>query len=110
MKNLRSLGEPASSAHLRRTGRDLVDFRTTFSCHTGPGDIHVINLSRLGLMARTKAVVSKSERLIIRLPVCRDVEAMVLWTEDGSIGNESHTPANADEKEMGGESGKERGG
>src|SRR3546814_3944292 len=70
MKNLRSLGEPASSAHLRRTGRDLVDFRTTFSCHTGPGDIHVINISRLGLMARTKAVVSKGERLIIRLPVC----------------------------------------
>src|SRR3546814_1573048 len=82
MKNLRSLGEPASSAHLRRTGRDLVDFRTTFSCHTGPGDIHVINISRLGLMARTKAVVSKGERLIIRLPVCGDVEAMVRRSEE----------------------------
>src|SRR3546814_7424629 len=82
MKNLRSLGEPASSAHLRRTGRDLVDFRTTFSCHTGPGDIHVINISRLGLMARTKAVVSKGERLIIRLPVCGVVESMVRWRSD----------------------------
>ncbi|HEY9579215.1 MAG TPA: PilZ domain-containing protein [Rhizorhapis sp.] len=97
MKNLRSLGEPASSAHLRRTGRDLVDFRTTFSCHTGPGDIHVINISRLGLMARTKAVVSKGERLIIRLPVCGDVEAMVRWTEDGRIGTEFITPVNEDE-------------
>src|SRR3546814_2263820 len=97
MKNLRSLGEPSSSAHLRRTGRDLVDFRTTFSCHTGPGDIHVINISRLGLMARTKAVVSKGERLIILLPFCCDVEAMVRWTESSSIGPAFITPANVDE-------------
>src|SRR3546814_11646994 len=59
--------------------------------------IHVINISRLGLMARTKAVVSKGERLIIRLPVCGDVEAMVRWTEDGRIGTECITPVNEDE-------------
>src|SRR3546814_942086 len=100
MKNLRSLGEPASSAHLRRTGRDLVDFRTTFSCHTGPGDIHVINISRLGLMARTKAVVSKGERLIIRLPVCGDVEAMVRWTEDGRLSTELLTPVHEVENDQ----------
>jgi hypothetical protein len=92
MKNLRSLSEPASPAHTRRTSRDLVDFRTSFSSHQGQGDLHVVNISRLGLMARTQASVSKSERLIVQLPLCGKVEALVRWVEDGRIGTEFITP------------------
>ena len=92
MKNLRSLSEPASPAHTRRTSRDLVDFRTSFSSHHGQGGLHVVNISRLGLMARTQASVSKSERLIIDLPLCGKVEALVRWVEDGRIGTEFVTP------------------
>lgn len=92
MKNLRSLSEPANPAHVRRSNRDLVDFKTTFSSHSGAGDLHVVNISRLGLMARTQAALSKSERLIIELPLCGKVEAMVRWAEDGRIGTEFVTP------------------
>ncbi|HKR16366.1 PilZ domain-containing protein [Rhizorhapis sp.] len=92
MKNLRSLSEPASPAHARRAGRDLVDFKTSFSSYQGEGDLHVVNISRLGLMARTKAAVSKSERLIVQLPLCGKVEALVRWVEDGRIGTEFVTP------------------
>ena len=92
MKNLRSLSEPANSAHIRRTGRDLVDFKTSFSSHQSAGDLHVVNISRLGLMARTQAPVSKSERLIVQLPLCGKVEALVRWVEDGRIGTEFVTP------------------
>lgn len=92
MKNLRSLSEPASPAHARRTGRDLVDFKTGFSSYHGSGELHVVNISRLGLMARTLAPVSKSERLIIQLPLCGKVEALVRWAEDGRIGTEFVTP------------------
>lgn len=92
MKNLRSLSEPASPAHVRRTNRDLVDFKTTFSSHSGAGDLHIVNISRLGLMARTPSALGKSERLLIQLPLCGTVEAMVRWAEDGRIGTEFLTP------------------
>lgn len=92
MKNLRSLSEPASPAHARRTTRDLVNFKTTFSSHFAEGDLHVVNISRLGLMARTQATLGKSERLIIQLPLCGKIEAMVRWAEDGRIGTEFLTP------------------
>lgn len=92
MKNLRSLSEPASPAHARRTSRDLVDFRTNFSSYQGQGELHIVNISRLGLMARTQAPVSKSERLIIQLPLCGKVEALVRWVEDGRIGTEFISP------------------
>lgn len=92
MKNLRSLNEPANPAHIRRTGRDLVDFKTTFSSHQSAGDLHVVNISRLGLMARTNATVSKSQRLIVQLPFCGKVEALVRWVEDGRVGTEFVTP------------------
>lgn len=92
MKNLRSLSEPASPAHVRRTNRDLVDFKTSFSSHLSAGDLHVVNISRLGLMARTQAALNKSERLIIQLPLCGKVEAMVRWVEDGRIGTEFLAP------------------
>ena len=92
MKNLRSLSEPASPAHTRRTSRDLVDFRTSFSSHQRQGDLHIVNISRLGLMARTTAPVSKSERLVIHFPHCGKIEALVRWVEDGRIGTEFVTP------------------
>lgn len=88
MKNLRSLSDPATSAHARRTSRDLVDFKTTFSFYSGQGDLHIVNISRLGLMGRTRAALGKSQRLVIRLPFCGEVEAMVRWVEDGRIGTE----------------------
>jgi hypothetical protein len=92
MTNLRSLSEPASPAHVRRANRDLVDFRTGFSSHAGSGELHIVNISRLGLMARTNAPVSKGERLIIPLPLCGEIEAMVRWVEDGRVGTEFITP------------------
>lgn len=92
MKNLRSLSEPANPALVRRTGRDLVDFKTSFSTHGGSGDLHIVNISRLGLMARTQAAIARSERLVVRLPICGDVEALVRWAEDGRIGTEFVTP------------------
>ena len=92
MKNLRSLSDPANPSQVRRTGRDLVDFKTSFSSHMSSGDIHIVNISRLGLMARTKEAIQKSERLILRLPHCGRVEALVRWVEDGRIGTEFVTP------------------
>lgn len=79
-------------AELRRAPRELVDFETHATGRGGLRTIRVVNISPLGLMARTDDVVTKGESVIFDLPHVRTVEAIIRWTEDGRIGTEFTTP------------------
>lgn len=80
--------QDAAQGHRRRTGRDLVDYTTSFSSRLGMEPIRVINISRLGLMGRTSAPLAKGDRVIIDLPHVKTIEALVRWAEGGRIGTE----------------------
>lgn len=88
MKNLAKLEHPATAQDLRRTTRDLVDFVTGYSSFFGNGEVRIINISRLGLMARTSGSLRQGDRAIFALPHVRAVESIVRWAEDGRIGVE----------------------
>ena len=54
--------------------------------------VRVINISELGLMCRTDAEITIGERVAIWLPVVKDVQADVRWSEDGRVGVEFYQP------------------
>jgi hypothetical protein len=75
-------------SELRRAKRDLVSFSTQATGRSGTHSIHVVNISPLGLMARTDIAFLAGDSLRIDLPHLRAVEAIVRWVEDGRIGTE----------------------
>lgn len=77
-----------SPAEQRRAARDLVAFGTRASGRSGTYDIHILNISPLGLMGRCPGDIARGDRLLIELPHVRTVEALVRWVEDGRIGTE----------------------
>lgn len=88
MKDLDKLERPLDVKDLRRSPRDLVDFVTGFTTSAGSGEIRIINISRLGLMGRTTAMLKMGDRILLTLPHVRMMEAVVRWAEDGRIGTE----------------------
>jgi hypothetical protein len=80
---------------LRRAPRVLVDFETRATGRAGIREVRVVNISPLGLMARTDENILMGERVIFELPHIRTIEAVVRWVEDGRIGTEFVTPVNA---------------
>ncbi|PZU57517.1 MAG: pilus assembly protein PilZ [Sphingobium sp.] len=79
-------------AEQRRATRELVDFDTRTTSHEGFSEVRVVNISPLGLMARTDADMSRGDRLIFELPHVRTVHAIVRWVEHGRIGTEFLRP------------------
>lgn len=76
----------------RRSPRVLVDIVSHLRARGQTHDIRVINISPLGLMCRTEADVRVGERILIWLPVIRNVRAEVRWAEDGRVGVEFQEP------------------
>lgn len=76
----------------RRSARDLVDYSTTVQTLIGVTPLRVINLSPLGLMGRSKALVAKGERLRIALPHVGAIDAEVRWSGEDRIGVEFTLP------------------
>lgn len=77
----------------RALARDEVHYRTR---GLGPDSRHIslliVNLSAMGLMARTDAVYAVGERLRVTLPVVGVVVAQIRWTLGGRMGCELDRP------------------
>lgn len=77
----------------RRAARDAVSFRTRLRrVPTGAIDIHMVDLSPLGFMARTSAALATDETVEIELPALGHCRARVVWSLGGRIGGEFSTP------------------
>ncbi len=87
-------------AEARRAPRDLVDFGTSATTRTGTYDVRIVNISPLGLMARSSGRITKGEKLLFALPHIRTIEAEVRWAEEGRIGIEFAQPIPADHYAM----------
>jgi hypothetical protein len=94
-KPLKAL-KAAAPATLRRAERDLVDFGTRAASRSGMHDVHIVNVSRLGLMGRVASAVAAGDKLLFELPHVRRIEAVVRWVEDGRIGVEFARPIEPD--------------
>ncbi|CAN5163986.1 hypothetical protein BH10PSE12_BH10PSE12_24770 [soil metagenome] len=91
----RPLLRPAANlADLRKATRELVDFETQGTINGAPYAVRVVNISPLGLMARTDEDIRKGDRLIVELPHLSSITAIVRWVEDGRIGTEFVRPIN----------------
>lgn len=86
------LHKQPSAADLRRATRELVDFETRGTINGVLYAIRIVNISPLGLMARTDDDIRKGDRLIVEMPQIRSVTAIVRWVEDGRIGTEFVPP------------------
>ena len=80
------------SINQRRTPRVLVEMVSHISARGRTHGVRVINISELGLMCRTDAEITIGERVAIWLPVVKDVQADVRWSEDGRVGVEFCQP------------------
>ena len=82
-----SAGANLSVTDLRRAARHPVDF-PVIAEHRRLGDIelHVANLSAHGFMVDDAESLQRGDRIIIRLPVVRRIEAYVIWTRDERAG------------------------
>lgn len=76
----------------RRARRDLVDMVSHATARGRTHEVHIINISALGLMCRTDADLLKGERISLWLPVVNDYAAEVRWVEEGRIGVEFIEP------------------
>ncbi|MET0372451.1 MAG: PilZ domain-containing protein [Sphingobium sp.] len=76
----------------RRAARDLVDMVSHVTLAGRTQGVRIINISSLGLMCRSDAVLPVGERLTIWLPVVKDLTADVRWVADGRLGMEFLTP------------------
>jgi PilZ domain len=72
----------------RRAPRVLVDMVSHVTARGRTHGIRIINISPLGLMCRTDAELLLGKRVSVWLPVVKDVQAEVRWTEDGRVGVE----------------------
>ena len=73
----------------RASARDEVHYRArAFGPDAQPLSLLIVNLSALGLMARTDAGYAVGERLHVMLPVIGVVIAEIRWSLGGRIGCE----------------------
>jgi len=80
-------GAQLSITEMRRAARHPVDY-PVIAEHRRLGDIHlrIVNISAHGFMSQGDMVLSRGERLIIRLPVIGRIEAHVIWAAEGRVG------------------------
>jgi hypothetical protein len=77
----------------RLVTRDEVHFRARgFGADAQPLTLLIVNISALGLMARTEAAVETGARIRITLPVVGVVVAEVRWSLGGRIGCQLDQP------------------
>ena len=82
-----SAGANLSVTDLRRAARHPVDFPVIVEHYThGDVNLHVCNLSAHGFMVDDAEMLSRGDRVIIRLPVVGRIEAYVIWTRDNRAG------------------------
>ena len=82
-----SAGANLSVTDLRRAARHPVDFPVIVEHYThGDVNLHVCNLSAHGFMVDDADMLSRGDRVIIRLPVVGRIEAYVIWTRDNRAG------------------------
>jgi hypothetical protein len=80
-------GAQLSVTDLRRAARHPVDF-PVIGEHRLHGDVmmHVVNLSANGFMVSGDMVMSRGERVTIRLPVVGRIEAFMIWNNGDRAG------------------------
>jgi hypothetical protein len=80
-------GAQLSVTDLRRAARHPVDYRVIGE-HRLHGDVmmHVVNLSANGFMVSGDMVMSRGERVTIRLPVVGRIEAFMIWNNGDRAG------------------------
>ena len=80
-------GAQLSVTDMRRSTRHPVDYKVIAE-HRLNGDMkmHVCNISAHGFMVDEAPVLSRGDRLIIRLPVVGRIEAYCIWTTDDRAG------------------------
>ena len=80
-------GAQLSVTDLRRAARHPVDYRVIGE-HRVHGDVmmHVVNLSANGFMVSGDMVMSRGERVTIRLPVVGRIEAFMIWNNGDRAG------------------------
>lgn len=83
----------AGRAEDRALPRDEVHYRArAFGPDAKPVSLLIVNLSAMGLMARTDAPYTVGERLRVTLPVVGVVVAEIRWTLGGRMGCELDQP------------------
>lgn len=86
---LRGLAHHLFDVEKRRADRYEVCFRTKLRLiGSEPITADVINISRLGFMARTDAVVKQEDHIHINLLPLGDLRARVVWVLGGRMGAE----------------------
>jgi len=89
----RDLCQGLPVADRRRADREEVYFRTVARLATGAAfPIELVNLSRVGCMARTHVATTPGTRLKIVVPPQEEVRAKVVWALGGRIGCEFDEP------------------
>ena len=83
-----------------RATRDLVDYTTTMFASTDTCRVQVINISPLGLMARTPSPLKLGDLVQIDLPIAGKTAATIRWIENGRIGTEFRTPVSPERYEL----------
>lgn len=79
----------ATTLEGRRAARDVVSFRATVE---GPRDIRttalMVDISPLGFMSRTNAMLLPDDIISVTLPVVGQRPARVVWSLGGRVGGE----------------------
>ena len=71
----------------RRATRHPADYKVIAEHrHLGDIDMHIVNVSAQGFMARGADNLERGERLVLRLPVIGRIEAHMIWTHEGRSG------------------------
>lgn len=76
-----------SVTDMRRATRHSVDYMALAEHRQlGEFSLHIVNLSANGFMANGEVLLSRGERLTIRLPEVGLIEAFVVWRDDTRAG------------------------
>jgi hypothetical protein len=80
-------GAPLPATDWRRTTRHPVDYRVIGE-HRQRGDVmlHIVNLSPNGFMVEGACELGKGERVTIRLPGVKRIEAFLVWNQGERAG------------------------
>jgi hypothetical protein len=80
-------GARLSATDQRRPARHALDW-SVLAFHRQRGDmpIHVANLSPHGFMIDNASGLARGDRLLVRLPVVGQIEALCMWIKDQRAG------------------------
>ncbi|MDQ2878905.1 MAG: PilZ domain-containing protein [Pseudomonadota bacterium] len=86
------LAQPAMTEH-RATPRDEVHYRArAFGPDAQPLTLLIVNMSAMGLMARSETAYKPGDALRVNLPVVGTVAAQIRWSLGGRLGCELDRP------------------